>query len=105
MADGTVDLPGVGPVKKRWLWIAGGLGAAVVAWSYWRAKSAPVVIEEGVDGHVGVGDDGTGNVPGKTGDSSGNFTDPDTIDTIGEWVQYVTPLLLASGWEPQFIAL
>ena len=105
MAESDIKVPGVGAIPKKWLWGGAAVVGAVVAWSYWRARSnAPTVIEEGVDGADFPGLDGPG-VPGQTGNSSGQFGDPDVIDTVAEWTAAVTPKLEAAGFDPQMIAL
>lgn len=99
----TVDLPVVGTVDKKWLWIGGGTAAAVLAWAYYRrSQSGPTVIEEGIEGGVDPGGAGWDNTPGRTGDSNRN-EDNDVIDTIPEWTEDVVRKLAATDWDTGFV--
>jgi hypothetical protein len=100
----TIDLPVIGPVDRKWVWIGGGTIAAFVAWSYYnnRSSDAPV-IEEGVDGSdVGLGDDGFGNRRGRTGDGTTD-QDNDVIDTVAEWTADVVEKLAATDWDTGYV--
>jgi hypothetical protein len=105
MAESTVELPAVGNVDKKWLWIGGGTVAAVLAYAYWkRSQEAAVpVIEESVAGNDFLTDDGSGNVPGRTGDSSGQYGQDDVIDTMQEWTADVVEKLGWADWNTGFI--
>ena len=108
---GTIDIPKVGPVKKRTLYVTAGVAGAFVLWRYWQASRAasadaaaadsngdgyadagtlPQVAGQG--GPIGDGSGGSGSGAGSTSDSYGfNGT------TNSQWSQYaITQLSGAS---------
>lgn len=105
---GTVDIPKVGPVKKRTLLIVGGGAAAYVVWRYWQTSQA------GDSGAVAGDSDGdgyadAGTIPavagqgGPIGDGSGQ-KEPPSADQFGfhgttnsEWTQYASTQLSAAS--------
>lgn len=106
----TVTIPGVGPVDQRWLYAGGAVVVAAVTWSYWRRDDGgdqlPEVEEQIPDGAGGDVSDGWGNVPGKTGDSTGGWVpdgdrDPTTAD---EWTQEAIERMTAVGYDAQAVA-
>lgn len=100
---GTVELPVVGTVDKKWVYIGGATIAAVVGWAYYsRSRSGPAVIEEGVDGADILPGDEWGNAPGSTGNSNVNQPN-DVIDTIAEWTADVVQKLAATDWDTGFV--
>lgn len=104
----TVTIPGVGPVQAKWVYAGGAVVLAGVAYSFWRRNpSDPGTIEEVVPDEAGadVGD-GWGNVPGKTGDSTGGWVpDGDTEPrTAAEWTAEAVDKLSAIGWDAQLVA-
>jgi hypothetical protein len=38
MANGTVKLPGIGPVKTQWVWVGGALVVGIVGYAYWNRQ-------------------------------------------------------------------
>lgn len=103
MAEATVDVPVVGNVDKKWLWIGGGTVAAILAWAYYRRAQAPTTIEEAVDGNDFLTDDGSGNVRGGTGNSNVSNPNTDVIDTLAEWTADVVLKLGSADWDTGFI--
>lgn len=99
---GTVDLPVIGTVDKRWAWAGAAAIVGVVAWAYYRrSRSGPAVIEEGIDGSDLL-TGGDGGRPGGTGDS--NVRSPgDVIDTVAEWTADVVQKLAATDWDTGFV--
>jgi len=103
MAESTVDVPVVGNVDKKWLWIGGATLAAILGWAYYRRSQAPTVIEEGIEGNDFLTDDGSGNVPGQTGNSNTGGINPEVIDTLAEWTADVVQKLGVADWDTGFI--
>lgn len=102
-----VNVPGIGEVDSKWLWVGAAVVAAGVGWSYWRnqgsAGDGVEIIEEGIDGaEVPVGDDGWGNRPGQTGDATGSYGQ-DIIDTVPEWTAEVVSKLATADWDTGFV--
>lgn len=103
-SESEVDVPKVGPVKKRTLVIIGGGFAVFLAWRYYAASSG---LEEASEdgGDPGFEDDGTipavdgatdwyGAGGGSTGD--GTASEQPTIRTNAQWSQYARDQLLAT---------
>ena len=107
--SGTIDLPGIGPAKKKVVFAVAGAAAAYVVWRYYQASKAaadtavpgdsngdgfadggvlPVV--PGQDGPVGAGG-GTSNQDNNTSDSYGFHG-----TTNSQWTQYASTQLSAS---------
>lgn len=99
----TVDLPVVGNVDRKWLWIGGGTIAAVVAWAYYRRSQTPATIEESIAGNDFLTDDGSGNTRGRTGDSNVDDDGENVIDTVAEWTEEVVRKLAATDWDTGFV--
>lgn len=98
----TIDVPVVGNVDKKWLWIGGGTLAAILAWAYYTRSQAPTLIEESIEGNDFLTDDGSGNSRGSTGNSNVD-ANPDVIDTLAEWTADVVQKLAAADWDTGFI--
>lgn len=104
--DGTVDVPAVGRVKKRYVLIPAGVAAAFVAWRWYQARQetpAPA----GSDGLYTSADTseyglsttgGATNVTGNTGAITTDATG-DAIDTNVEWSNEVLTKLGNQGYD------
>lgn len=103
MAESAVDVPVVGNVDKKWLWIGGATLAGILAYAYYKRSQAPTVIEEGIEGNDFLTDDGSGNVPGGTGNSNVPNPNQEVIDTLAEWTADVVLKLGAADWDTGFI--
>lgn len=99
MLEGTVDLPGVGPVKKPIVYGVGGLGAAFVLYMYYRNWTG-VGVDESTDETEEYED--TGLLPGVSGavspDNSYGLDDDTTPDsssltTNDAWSRFATAQL------------
>ncbi len=83
----TVKLPGLGPVDRKWLVIAGAGGVILVGYM-WLRRRANNAAAGAVDPATGsVGDTGFNNpVPGASGSDTIDNTTPGTITTNAQWV-------------------
>ncbi|MGW7281665.1 fibronectin type III domain-containing protein [Streptomyces sp. NPDC054844] len=108
--SGTIDIPGIGPAKKKVVFAVAGAGAAFVLWRYWQARAAA---DEGVPGDSdgdGFADGGMlpsvsgavapDNGYGRPGDDAGEGPTRDdygfTGTTNAQWTQYVATQLVGS---------
>lgn len=101
----SISLPGIGAVKRQWVYAGGALVAGVVGWAWWqRSRGAgPPTTEQVTD--PGAVTDSPG-VPGKTGDANVDVDHTgDAIDTNGEWTQAATEYLAGIGFEPGMVAV
>lgn len=104
---GTIDIPGIGPVKDVYVYGGVAAGAAIVAYAWWRKKTTPA------PDYVGASPDDYGatdyNSPlGNTGtNSTGNYTsvDPDTIDTNAKWTVAAVETLSNWGWDESTVGI
>jgi hypothetical protein len=105
MSDATVDLPAVGKVDRRWLWVAGAGAAGILAYAWWRAGrggSIDMIIDPAT-GSVGGGDQfASVGPPGGTVDTrEGGSKTPTTNQ---EWSALVVEALGGVGYEPGYVA-
>ena len=105
----AVTIPGIGPVDKKWVWAGGAVVAGLVGYSFFKStgSSTPDTIEETIPDGAGEDvADGWGNVPGKSGDSSGHWGPDGDQDprTAAEWTQQAVDKLSAMGWDAQLVA-
>lgn len=98
--DGTVKIPGIGPMPKVQVYALGAGAAAIVAFAYYRARNsaAPTVVDPSVDPAGLIGDPaGGGSFVNPA--PSGAVPDP-TVQaaprTNAEWSQRVTEALAFS---------
>lgn len=108
MTQPTVDLPVVGTVQRRWVYVSVGAVALIVGYAYWaRSRSAS-------GGGGVVYDPATGSVGGPAGYVNPAPHSPDSgepvdsgqggITTRDQWGAAATAALAELGWEPQFAA-
>lgn len=106
----TVTIPGVGPVDAKYVWAGGALVAGIVGYSYWRRSGTTDAadVDQLPDDAAGpdVGD-GWGNVPGRTGDTSGGWVPDGTRDpaTAAEWTQEAVERMTNIGYDGQAVAM
>lgn len=108
--SGNVDVPGLGPVKKKTVAIVGGLAAVFVLWRYWQARAAAEEPVPGDSDGDGFADGGTlpsvsgavsdDNSYGLPTDGAGGTTSPDSYGFTGttnsQWTQYAATQLSGS---------
>lgn len=104
MSD-TITVPKVGPVKKVYVYGAGGLAAAYVLWRYWSAAQTPATPAEYEPDTSSVTQAGSGPL---TSDRTGNTVDtPDgdaPITTNAQWSITAQERLSLAGWNDQTVA-
>lgn len=106
--SGTVDVPAVGKVKKRYVYIPAGLAAAYVAWRWYQAKQDAADVPAGSDGlytsddlsDYGLSTTGGGTtVTGNSGNTSTDGTTDSAIDDNAEWTQRAVERLGNAGYD------
>lgn len=112
--EGTAEVPGVGKVKKAYIFIPAGLAGAYVVWRWYQASRAEGEPDPGADGYY-TSDDlseyglsttgGTGTVTGNNGSTVTDGTRPDAIDTNAEWTADAVERLTNQGFDPQTVSL
>lgn len=113
MLDGTVDLPAVGRVKKRYVVIPAALAAAYIGFRWYQARGGGGdEVEPGADGYYSSPDlsdyglsttGGSTNVTGNTGNTVTDGTRPDAIDDNAEWTQRAAEVLTNQGFDGQVV--
>lgn len=100
--SGTVKVPGIGPVKKQYVYLAAAGVAAYVGYAWWqRSRSAGTEL---------VLDPSTGSLGG-----DGSYTNPNPVESVidtrtggintnQEWVAKVIETLGNLGYEAQFVS-
>jgi len=94
----TVELPGIGKVERRWLYVGGALVAGIAGYAWWSRRGAPVVdsaVSEGVVSDDTIGEPVQGNVQY----AGAVNEDVEVIDTNAEWAQHAVDLLEQNGYE------
>lgn len=98
MAAETVELPAIGRVEKRWVWVGGALIVGIVGYAYWqrsRQRAAdntdPLAIEPE------QADTGGAYTNPRPVNSTVDGTDPDAITTNAQWTAKVTDRLSSLG--------
>lgn len=102
-----MDLPAVGRVKKRWVYLPAGLAAAYVAYRWYVASQAPAEEPAASDGLYtsedlsGYGLSTTGGATSITGNTGSTVTDAtgDALDDNAEWTQAVVERLGNAGYD------
>lgn len=106
--DGTVDAPGVGRIKKVYIYVPAGLAGAYVAWKWWQASRASSEAPAGSDGlysssdlsDYGLSTTGGGtNITGNTGNTTTDGTDPNAINTNADWTNKAVERLTNQGYD------
>lgn len=109
MADGTVDIPKVGRVKKAYVWVAIGAVGLFVGWRYYQAAKAPVDTAAPVTGDVGAPVDSSGVVGAAASGNvqyAGTVTDatasqgeprPGNFSNNAQWTDYAINKLVEQG--------
>lgn len=104
---GTINIPGIGPVKD--IYVYGGVAASlgVLAYAYWRKATTPEA------DYVGASEDdyGATDYDSPLGDSGSNSTgsyttlDPEAIDTNAKWTVAAVEQLSDWGWDASAVAI
>jgi hypothetical protein len=112
LMGGTVDVPGAGPLKKRYLAIPAVLAVGYLGWRWYQAKQDAGAEDPTASGLYSTSDltdmglsttGGTGTVTGNTGSVTTDATGTDTIDTNAEWTNKATELLGNQGYDGQVV--
>lgn len=113
LLEGTVDVPGAGKVKKRYIMIPAGIAAAYVAYRWYQASRAEGE-PSGSDGTY-TSDDlseyglstsgGATNITGNTGNTQTDGTNPHVINTNADWTNRAVELLTNQGFDGQTVSL
>lgn len=110
MAEGTVDLPVAGPVKKQWVYVGLAGVAGIVGYAYWkRSQNAATVVEPGIEDYGGgLQTGGAGSTtPGlayQPIDDPGDDEDR-APTTNAEWTQRAVSYLSQLNFDPQVVAI
>lgn len=98
-----VTLPGVGPVKREWLYAGAALVAGIVGYAWIRRSRTPPVV---LDPNADIGATGYAGTPGASSSAPVNVDNRDNgaIDTNAKWVQYAAEKLGQYGFEPGAVA-
>jgi hypothetical protein len=114
MLDGTVDVPAVGRVKKRYVVIPAGLAAAYIAFRWWQAQQVDDEPAPGADGLYSSDDlseyglsttGGSTTVTGNTGSTVTDATNPNVINDNAQWTERAVEKLTNQGFDGQAIYL
>lgn len=109
---GTVDVPAVGKVKKRYLAIPAGLAAVYVAYRWYASRQAAADAPQASDGTYSTPDTseyglsttgGATNVTGNTGSVVTDGTAAGAIDDNAEWTQKAVERLGNQGYDGQVV--
>lgn len=105
---GTVNVPGIGPVKDTYVWAGVAITAGIVGYAWWRKSSTPADFV-GAEPEDYATDDYESPLGSSGTNSTGNYStvDPNAIDTNGEWTIAAVDTLTDAGWDASsvFIAL
>jgi hypothetical protein len=113
LLNGTVDVPGAGPLKKRYLAIPAGLAVAYVGWRWYQARQDASAEDPSASGLYSTDDltdmglsttGGSGTVTGNTGSIVTDATGTDTIDSNVEWTNKALELLGNQGYDGQAVS-
>ncbi|MFJ2307655.1 fibronectin type III domain-containing protein [Streptomyces sp. NPDC087787] len=112
MLDGTMDLPGAGKVKRKYIIIPAALAAAYVGWRWWSASrdtgpstsdglySTPDLTDMG---QSTTGSGGSVSVGGNNGNQWTDGTNPNAINDNAAWTGKAADQLEAAGWNRQAV--
>lgn len=108
--QGDVKVPGIGKMKKKYIFIPAGLAVAYVAFQWYRAGQEEDP-EPGADGfyntdlsEMGLSTGGgRSNVGGNTPDPNTDGTREDVIDTNAEWTNKAAELLGQAGYDAMVV--
>lgn len=112
LIDGSVDVPGAGKVRKKYLIIPAGLALAYVTWRWYQTRQDAASAPQTSDGTYTTPDltdmglattGGSGTVTGNTGSTVTDGTNPNAIDSNAEWTQKAVELLTNQGYDGQTV--
>lgn len=100
----TMKIPGIGPVEKKWVYVAGAAVAGIVGYAYWNKSRAEAAESEVTDYTEGPGyamDSGVDEYV-----NPGGSQDPVEEDYVSapttnlEWSQKAVSILIDTGYDP-----
>jgi LysM repeat protein len=99
-----VDLPGVGNVKRQWLYVGGAGLAGILGYAYWRRRGQ-VAAPAAIDPNSIPATDYTNPETYTGGNSTGTYdtTGGTVISTNDQWTNKALSVLSDSGFESQFV--
>jgi hypothetical protein len=112
LLEGTVDVPGAGKIKKRYVMIPAGLAAVYVAYRWYQASRSEGEPAPGADGLYSSDDlseyglsttGGATTVTGNAGSIVTDGTNPNAIDDNAEWSDRVVEKLTNQGYDGQVV--
>lgn len=101
----TTNVPGVGPVKRQWLFVGAAVVAVIVGYAYYkrRNRSGPSTVYDPATGTPAADLGGYQN-PAPTSPPSGVVDDPNVISNNDEWSRVAVDRLVSAGWNAQYAA-
>jgi len=101
----TIDVPGVGPVERKWVYIVGAGAAGIVAYAYWkRRQSSAAPTLDTTTGSLGADSSFANPNPGASGSDSVDVTSGTAVTTNEQWAAKVAEGLDLL-YDSQFVAL
>lgn len=85
----TVTLPVLGTVQRRWVYVGGATVAVIVAYAYYRRRTAAPATFDPATGTPTVGGGYVNPNPGASGSSDVVDSTPESIDTNAQWTKAV----------------
>lgn len=108
----NVDVPAVGPVQRRWLYVAGAGIGGYVLWRYWQASRAAAAAaaatppeSTGTIGGIDTGSGSGGYYDPNAGGISGSSTVGDVMTTDAQWYAAALLALEDAGYDTGAAAL
>lgn len=100
----TMKIPGIGPVEKKWVYVAGAAAVGIVGYAYWnksRAEAAETEVSDYTDG-TGYGiDSGVDEYVNPGGSQAPVEEDYVSAPTTNpEWSQKAIAILVDTGYDP-----
>lgn len=108
--NGTVKIPGVGPVKKSWAVVGVAVVGGIVGWAWWNRSASPAdTAEPAIDPATGLPVDSSPSVDTYTNpdprvtDDTISVGTPAAIVTNQDWVADVQEKLGNTGYDVVFV--
>ncbi|HEX5566661.1 MAG TPA: fibronectin type III domain-containing protein [Streptomyces sp.] len=110
LLEGTVDVPGAGKVKKRYVMIPAGIALVYVIYRWYQAsRDDGPPASDGLYSSADLSDYGlstTGgptHITGNSGNVNTDGTNPDAINTNADWTRKAAELLTTAGYDAQTV--